>query len=356
MLLHFYRSRHLLPAEDILKEVEAWDGEYRKALDNLRAQASEIGADFDEMLVTVHDNYVAIVIYDYLDLQKRDPDTVLLIEERIDLSVFVPEGFGSSDAIIVSGKIMTVYDLKYGKGVKVFAEHNPQMMCYALGALVGQGETYPVEEVEMCIIQPRLQHVSRHLVSAQYLLSWGFTELQPAADLAFKGLGDLVPGDHCRFCAVAPRCKALAQKARTLSTAGAEPALMSLSEIAGILPELDAIKTWIASVENYALEKAIAGETIPGYKLVEGRSIRKISDQAAAMKVLQDAGFEESSYCRPKELKTITDLERLLKKKGFQELLGNFVEKPQGKPALAPDTDPRPELSSAELDFKDVEL
>ena len=350
-LLCFYRDRRMLPAPDILKEVEGWGSQ----LDDLRQQASDLGADFDDMLVTVHDGYVSVVIMDYYEHERAYPDeTFLMVEQRLDLSAYVPDGFGSSDAVLVSHNLMIVYDLKYGKGVKVFAQNNPQAMCYGLGALIGPGEPYPVEEVELAIIQPRLHNDSRWRLSAQDLRWWGSAQLRPAAEKAFRGEGDLVPGDHCRFCAVAPKCKALAQKARTLRVQGSDPGLMDPKELGELLGELDAIKTWVAQVESYALERALQGNAIPGFKVVAGRSLRTIKDTAAAMLVLQRAGFDEATYCKPKELKTITDLEKLLKKKGFQELLGDFVVKPQGKPTLVPESDPRPELSSADMDFKDL--
>ena len=313
------------------------------------------GLDPWEMMATVSDHYCKYIWEDYLDAKYRDPDAVLLVEQRLKLDEYIPEGFGSSDAVIIYGKTLCVYDLKYGKGVKVSAERNPQMMCYGLGALLGPAELYDIEEVCLTIIQPRLQWWSNWNIEAVRLLEWAKGTLKPRAELAYRGEGDYVPGDHCRFCAVAPRCKALAMQAYALPV-DREGGLMDDDELALALKSAAAIKSWIAGLEAYALERALEGKTVPGFKVVEGRSVRQISDPEAAMKALEDAGFAEESYLRPKELKTISDLERLLKKKGFQELLGQWVVKPQGKPTIVPDDDPRPAMDSAKDDFKDIRL
>jgi hypothetical protein len=199
------------------------------------------------------------------------------------------------------------------------------------------------------------------VVSYRKLMGWAKEELRPKALQAFTGTGDFVPGDHCRFCSIAPRCKAFAAMATRLSHEAIEhsdTALMTNAEIAEALTNAQQLKSWLAGLEAYALEKALEGETFPGFKVVEGRSVRQISDPVAAMQTLEDAGFDEASYIRPKELKTISDLEKLLKKKGFQELLGKYVVKPQGKPALVEESDPRPAMnsaSSAAEDFKDID-
>lgn len=332
-----------LPDKDVAKLV------------TLAHEAITEGLDPWEMMQTVSDHYCSYIWEDYLDAKYRDPDAVLLVEQRLKLDEFIPEGFGSSDAVIIYGKTLCVYDLKYGKGVKVSAEKNTQMMCYGLGALLGPAELYDIEEVCLTIIQPRLQWWSNWNIPADRLMDWAKGTLKPRAEKAFKGEGDYVPGDHCRFCAVAPRCKALAAQAYALPI-DREGGLMDNAELGAALKAAASIKSWIANLEAYALEQALSGKTIPGFKVVEGRSLRQISDPAAAMKALEDAGFDESSYVKPKELKTISDLEKLLKKKGFQELLGAYVVKPAGKPAIVPDDDPRPAIDSAKDDFKDLSL
>lgn len=312
------------------------------------------GLDWREMAETVYENYCRPVYEAYLGAQLKDPEAVLLIESQLKLAEFIPEGFGSSDAVLIYDNTLEVFDLKYGKGVKVEAEHNPQMMCYALGAYCGEGEFYDIANVRMTIIQPRLRHDSSWSITAPDLLHWAHNVLKPAALKAWKGEGPQTPGEHCRFCRVAAQCKALA--AYTLDVAGTktEPGLMSLEEVAALLPHFSTIKSWIASVEEFALDKALEGESIPGYKLVEGRSVRKIINPALAIERLELSGIDPASFLRPAELKTISDLEKTLTKKGFNTIIGDLVIKPEGKPTLVEEADPRPAFSKANSDFKDI--
>lgn len=318
------------------------------------AQAEAEGLDWKEMAETVYDHYCRIVFEAYLGAKLEDPDAVLLVEARLKLTEFIPEGFGSSDAVIIYGTSLEVFDLKYGKGVKVEADENPQMMCYALGAYCGPGELYDITTVRMTIVQPRLRHESSWAIKAADLLSWAAQELAPAARKAFEGDGPQTPGDHCRFCKVAAQCKALASYTLRVTEKTTEPGLMTLEEIAGLLPHFATIKSWISSVEDYALEVALEGDAIPGYKIVEGRSLRKISDSAQAVQRLSAGGWEPTDYLKPAELKTITDLEKMLTKKGFKALLGDLVIKPEGKPTLVEESDPREPYSKAKNDFKDI--
>lgn len=312
------------------------------------------GLDWKEMAETVYDNYVRLVYEAYLGAKLEDPDAELLIEARLKLSEFIPEGFGSSDAVLIYGKTLEVFDLKYGKGVKVDAEKNAQMMCYALGAYCGPGELYDIADVRMTIIQPRLRHESSWSMTAPDLLNWAYNVLKPAAALAFRGEGEQVPGEHCRFCKVAAQCRRLADYTLGVTKQQTEPGLMSLEDIAQLLPHFSTIKSWISSVEEFALEAALEGDTIPGYKVVEGRSVRKISNAAEAIQRLEGAGIPAENYLKPAELKTITDLEKTLTKKGFKTILGDLVIKPEGKPTLVEEADPREPLNRAARDFKDI--
>lgn len=325
-------------------------------LKTLAIQAQAEGYEAMEMLKTVHEDYVRIVYEDYLTAKSMDPDAILLVEQRLKLTDYIPEGFGSSDAILIYKDVCQVYDLKYGKGVKVEADHNPQMMCYGIGAVCGPCELYDINYVMMTIIQPRLHHVSTYQTTVGELTAWALGNLKPAAEKAFQGIGPFIPGEHCGFCRAAARCKALKLHAMVEAQMHGQPELMTDDEIAEALAGLDTIKRYVKSIEEYTLAQALQGTKYPGFKLVEGRSLRVIKDQDTAMKKLADAGFEEDMYCKPKELKTITELEKLLRKKGFQELLGSFVVKPQGKPTLVPEDDPRPEFQKAEEDFKDIQL
>lgn len=312
------------------------------------------GFDWREMAVTVYEHYCRLVYEAYLGANLEDPDAVLLIESKLQLAEFIPEGFGSSDAVLIYGDTLEVFDLKYGKGVKVDAEENAQMMCYALGAYCGQGEFYDIANVRMTIIQPRLRHESSWAMSAPDLLNWAHNTLKPAALMAWKGEGQQTPGEHCRFCRVAAQCKALADYTLRVTEDKTEPGLMSLDGIAKLLPHFSTIKSWISSVEEFALEAALEGDTIPGYKVVEGRSVRKISNVAEAMARLEGNGIPAENYLKPAELKTITDLEKTLTKKGFKTILGDLVIKPEGKPTLVEEADPREPFSKARNDFKGI--
>jgi len=324
------------------------------AIEELCTACQLEGFDWKEMAETVYDNYVRLVYEAYLGAKLEDPDAELLIEARLKLSEFIPEGFGSSDAVLIYGDTLEVFDLKYGKGVKVDAENNAQMMCYALGAYCGPGELYDINTVRMTIIQPRLRHESSCSIHVVDLMFWGEKVLKPAAALAFRGEGEQVPGEHCRFCKVAAQCRRLADYTLGVTQQQTEPGLMSLEDIAQLLPHFSTIKSWISSVEEFALEAALEGDTIPGYKVVEGRSIRKISNAAEAIQRLEGAGIPAENYLKPAELKTITDLEKTLTKKGFKTILGDLVIKPEGKPTLVEEADPREPLNRAARDFKDI--
>ena len=322
----------------------------------LRDQCQKEGFDCSEIFEIVAKNYVAIVYEDYLNVKAEFEDAELLIEAELNLKSYIPESFGSSDAVLIFGDILQVYDLKYGQGVKVEAENNSQMMCYALGALLGPAELNGIDTVRMTIIQPRLQHISSWTISADKLLTWATYVLKPAAIKAFNGEGEYVPGDHCKFCRIAPRCRACAVRARVLAESTGQPEELTDEELSYLLHELESVKNWTSKVEEYALQLAISGHAIPGWKIVEGRSVSKILDQQSAMADLFSAGFEKELVCKPVELKGITDLKKILRPKGFEELLGKYVVKPQGKPTLAPISDNRPEMNSIEGDFNNVNL
>jgi len=351
ILLKNYRDTGAVCCFDEAALINNWSD-----IDGLLAVASQCeanGFDWSEMLSTVHENYVRPVYGDYLEAKENVSGVMLFVEARLKLDLFIPEGFGSSDAVIIAGDRMTVYDLKYGKGVKVEAENNPQMMCYALGALCGPGELEPIAHVSMCIIQPRLRHQSCWGLTADDLLAWGRLVLRPAARLAWDGGGEYVPGDHCQFCKCAGRCKALARMAQTMPVIAGEPSMMTDEDLAEVLTKVDIVAKWCTKVKDEALAAIMGGKAIPGWKVVEGRSLRTIKDQAGAIKVLESAGFSPETYLKPQELRTISDLEKVLRKAAFNELLGPFVVKPQGKPTLAPESDPKPSFTpeSTQNDF-----
>lgn len=319
-------------------------------------QCQEDCFDLSGIFEIVFKNYVTIVYEDFLNAKTEHEDATLLIEAELNLKSYIPESFGSSDAVLIYGETLQVYDLKFGQGVKVEAEHNTQMLCYALGALLGPAELNGIDTVRMTIIQPRLQHISSWSISADKLIAWATYELKPSALKAFNGEGEYVPGDHCKFCRIAPRCRACALRATVLAESNSEPSELTDEELADLLYKLESIKNWTSKVEEYALQQAISGHAIPGWKVVEGRSVSKIQDQQSAMADLFSAGFEKELVCKPIELKGITDLKKILRPKGFEELLGKYVVKPQGKPTLAPVSDKRPEMNNIEGDFNNVIL
>ena len=350
-ILNFYLACNV----DFYQETETFMRDNAESV--LREQIAEChkeGLDWIEMAETVYENYCRLVFEAYLGAKLTDPEAALIIEAKLRLAEFIPEGFGSSDAVLIYNDTLEVFDLKYGKGVKVEAEHNAQMMCYALGAFCGPAELYDIDKVRMTIIQPRLRHESSWELTANDLMAWAHNSLQPAAQKAWNGEGQQTPGDHCKFCKVAAQCKALATYTLGVTEEQTEPGLMSLDEIAGLLPHFATIKAWISNVEDFALSAALEGNSIPGYKVVEGKSNRKFKNDAEVKQALKDAGIPEDSYLRPRELKTITDLEKALTKKGFNTILGGLVIKPAGKPTLAEESDPRPAFSQTQNDFKDI--
>lgn len=307
-------------------------------------------------LQTYAENYAAYVREKFQAARKRDKQAVLRIEEKIDISAYVPDGFGTGDAIIIAEGVMDIIDLKYGKGVKVSAERNKQMMCYALGALDMFSFIYDIRTIRMTIYQPRLDNISEWETSAEDLEKWGANELIPRAAMAFKGEGDYVPGSHCKFCRAKARCKALADYNMSIEKYDfEEPALLTATDVAEILSRADQLKSWLSAVEDYALQSALEGEVFPGFKLVEGRSVRQYSDASKIAEVLTENGFKEDQIF-DKKLKTITTLEKLVTKKTFNALCGDLLIKPEGKPTLVAESDPRPVYNSAEKDFANIDI
>ena len=252
---------------------------------------------------------------------------------------------------------MEVIDFKYGKGVKVSAEDNPQMKIYALGAYEKFSFEYKIDRVRMTIIQPRIENFSEWELSVSELMAWTDSVLTPKAQQAYKGDGPQVPGDWCQFCKVKSNCRALTQKCIEAAKNHPDPKLISPDELAAdVLPMLATVKTWLAGVEDYALQQALSGVQLAGWKVVEGRSVRKITDQDGAALALNKAGYKTTEIYKPQELRTITDLEKLTGKKQFAAICGDFIEKPQGKPALAPESDKRPAIDPLADDFKDVKF
>lgn len=303
------------------------------------------------------DTYKTIVLEKLVKARKKTKDARLLVEVRLDFSHFLPESFGTSDAVIIADGCMEVIDFKYGKGVRVSAERNPQMMIYALGAYETFDFEYDIQKVRMTIVQPRLENLSEFEMSVGDLQKWKDEELRPKAMEAFSGKGKQVPGDWCRFCKVKGNCRALAATCKKIAKEADNPALLSSEDLAKkVLPKLPLVKAWLSSVEEFTLKQALEGTAYDGFKLVAGRSIRKITDREAVIKTLYDNGYEKIDCMKPPELKSITDLEKMIGKKKFNTLCADYIIKPQGKPALVPDSDKRPAWNPAQDDFKNVNV
>ena len=299
-------------------------------------------------------SYVDFCIEKINESRAKTRDAVVLLEMRLDYSIWAREGFGTGDLVIVSDNELTVIDLKYGMGVPVSAEDNAQMKLYALGALNQFDVLYDIQNIKMVIHQPRLDNISISEMSTDSLLCWGNNTVMGAAEKAFNGEGDFRSGDHCRFCKVRFTCRARAEKNLELAQMDfRDPPLLSDDEIVEVLAAADELQRWASDVQSYALDQAVNhGKEWPGWKLVEGRSVRKYTDEQEAIKTLLKAGYEEDQLYK-KEILGITAMEKLLGKKQFNTLLADHVEKPPGKPKLAPDSDKRPAVKdSAELDFK----
>lgn len=303
------------------------------------------------------ETYTTIVTEKWQQARLASKDAVLMVEQTLDFSEWVPNGFGTGDAIIVADGTMEICDFKYGKGVEVSADHNSQMMIYALGALSKFSDEYAIDRVRMTIIQPRINNLSECELTVAELLEWAEKVLKPTAKKAIKGEGEQKAGDWCQFCKVKNQCRALAQHCMEDfdKLEGKIPELLSADEIAeNILPKLASIKKWVDAIGDYALEQALTGVVFKGYKLVEGRSVRKIADDEKAAQKLIAAGYEPESLFKPRSLKGITDLEGICGKKNFGAIMGELLVKPQGKPALVPETDKRPALNTSTDDFNDI--
>lgn len=278
-------------------------------------------------------------------------DLQILIEQKLDFSDYVPEGFGTGDLVVVGNGTLHVVDLKYGRGVIVSAEKNPQMMLYALGALSLFDMLYDIEKVSMAIVQPRVDNFSTWEITVEELLKWAEDELKPKALLASTGGGEFCAGDHCRFCRAKNQCRARAVKnLELLKYEFQDPALLTDEEIAEIIGLADELAKWAGDIYTYATALAInEGREWDGFKLVEGRTRRKYTDETAVAETAKEAGYTDIFK---QSLITITEMEKLMGKKKFNDILGNLVEKPKGKLTLVPETDKRQAVDPIHAEFQ----
>ena len=283
----------------------------------------------------------------------KDPQ--VMIEQRLDFSRWVENGFGTGDCVIVADEVLQIIDYKHGLGVLVSAgddEHggNSQMMCYALGALEVFGDIYDINQIKMTIFQPRRENIRTYTISRDNLLKWANEVLAPTAQLAYVGEGEFKAGDHCTFCKVKATCRKRAEYNLELAKYDFEmPATLDDTEIAAILEKVDEMISWGNDIKEYALQQAQSGVHFEGWKVVEGRSNRKYTDEKAVAFKVKDAGFDPYE----KKLLGVTAMSTLLGKKKFEELLGGLIYKPPGKPALVPESDKRPAMNTAIEDFNE---
>lgn len=298
--------------------------------------------------------YIAYVMESYHAAGKG---AQIFLEQRFDLTHIIPNCFGTSDVSIIADGTLHIIDLKFGKGVPVYAEDNPQAKLYALGVLELFSMVYDIHTVKITIHQPRLDNVSEWEISVADLQDWAENEVKPKAAQAWDGTGEFNPSEKaCKFCKAKGSCKALAEYAMH-AVGGVGKKELTNTEIAVILERAKVFTDWLSAVQESALEKALAGDVIPSFKLVEGRSNRRITDKEAAVLELSAAGYDETDYFKPKELKSLGELEELAGKSNLSRLLNGLIEKPTGKPTLVPEHDKRATWSpksTALEDFKDV--
>ena len=325
----------------------------RKAL-KMRSSRPQSQFDSDEMEEHT-DSYVEFVL-EQLDRAKQYcTDPMILIEQKLDFSCYVPDGFGTGDCLIVADKTLHIIDFKYGLGVLVDAYENPQMMLYALGALRIFDSLYDIEKVSMSIFQPRRENVSTWSIPVTELKQWADETLKPKAELAYAGKGEYVPGAWCQFCKAAVKCRARADARMELAKYEfALPPLLTDAEIEDILGKLDDLTKWANEIIAYAQDAAINhGKHWTGFKVVESKTNRKYTDETAVIEAANAAGYHD---IYKKSLISITEMEKLMGKKTFSEILGEYVKKPQGKPTLVPASDKRPAIitTGANNDFNEI--
>ena len=323
----------------------------------LQFQADPLYKAAMEEYVGVYEDYVLAAL---TEAQQTTPDARLVLEQKVDFTDWVPDGWGTADAVLISDDLLQVFDLKYGKGVPVDAVGNPQIRLYALGAYLDYQNLYDIKKIRVHIIQPRLDSISSEDLTVEALLAWADKEVKPRAQEAAAGKGAFKAGDHCRFCRCKNVCRTYAEKqlelARIAFTETGEersPNELSPAEIGDILSRVDELTRWAKSVKDWALDQATSGEMVfPGWKIVAGRSNRIITDKTAAAELLEKAGFVPSDLY---ELKTLTALEEVAGKKKLGEILGELIVKPDGKPVLAPESDKRPAINSAASVFTKID-
>lgn len=273
---------------------------------------------------------------------------VILTEKRVDFSRYVPDGFGTADCLILAGDTLHVVDYKHGKGVVVDADHNPQMMLYALGAMSELSLLYRFKFVHMTIVQPRVNNISEFTMTADELIEWGEKVVKPKAEAAMSGNGEFEAGDWCRFCRAKQQCKTRYEMNDSLYLELSErhdPRLITLEELGEYLKRGKDMAAWLEDMKEYALSESLAGADVPGWKAVEGRGSRAFTDTDEAVDTLIKNGIDESVLYERRVL-TLAQMEKAVGKKAFGELVGDLVVKNPGKPTLVEESDKRPRITN----------
>ncbi len=303
---------------------------------------------YDQEMEDCTDGYAAYVTELLAEARQTCADPVILIEQRVDFSRWVEQGFGTADCIIIADGTMHVVDFKYGLGVLVSANDNPQMKCYALGALELFDSLYDIDTVSMTIYQPRRQNIGTFTLPKHELYLWADEVLKPTADLAFVGDGNFLCGEWCGFCKARNECRARAEANLELARYDFKrPPLLTDEDIEDILSRVDGLVSWASDIKEFALEQAVNGKAWRGWKLVEGRANRRYTSEAAVEQAVTNAGYDPYE----RRLLGITAMQKRLGKARFDELLSAYIEKPQGKPTLVPESDTRPAMNLAKSDF-----
>ena len=315
-----------------------------------RYEKAKRGKYFSQEMADCCEAYASFVRERYQNLKAEYGEAYPMLEARIKFDAWVPDGFGTADCLLLADGHMEVIDFKYGKGVRVNAYENTQMRMYTLGAYQTFGLIYDVQDIRMTIFQPRLSNgVSSDAILLEELLEWGEIYVKPRAKLATAGQGDFAPSaETCKFCRAKAVCKARAEENLKLFDDAPETFLLTDQEAGELLAKAADIKAWLSDLENYVSERLFTGEKVPGWKLVEGRSVRKYADEAAVVNALKVAGVDEALIYKPRELITLTQLEKDFGKKKIGEILDGLIVKPEGKPTLAPESDKRPAINRVE--------
>ena len=305
---------------------------------------------FNEEMEECANGYASFVMELVEEAKKTCADPVVLIEQRLDYSKYVEEGFGTGDCVVIADGTLHIVDYKHGKGVQVEADDNPQMKLYALGALELFDCIYDIETVNMTIYQPRRSNISTFTLPKTDLNDWAEKVLIPTAELAFTGKGEYHCGEWCQFCKAKADCRKRAEANMDLARYEfKQPPLLTDDEVEEILGRIEGLISWASDIKEYALRTAICGKHWSGYKLVEGRANRKYTDENAVIAAVAAAGYDPCEH----KILGVTAMTSLLGKKQFNDILGELVTKPQGNPTLVPDSDKRPAMTTIIDDFKE---